>query len=118
MGKGVRLVGLPFQEEFAMLSLQRRWPCWGHSGLTSLAAPLALADLEQVRFGVPPWPGVTVKSEVAAQLLEAMGYETRQNDLAVSVILNGVARAIWTPTWAAGIRYRPTWSSRWWPTAR
>lgn len=59
--------------------------------LSSLAAPMAQADLDEVRFGVPPWPGVTVKSEVAAQLLEAMGYETRQNDLAVSVILNGVA---------------------------
>ncbi|WP_064702338.1 ABC transporter substrate-binding protein [Halomonas caseinilytica] len=76
-----------------MLSLQRRWPLLGTTlALTSLAAPLAQADLEQVRFGVPPWPGVTVKSEVAAQLLEAMGYETRQNDLAVSVILNGVAQ--------------------------
>ncbi|WP_275288416.1 ABC transporter substrate-binding protein [Halomonas elongata] len=59
--------------------------------LSSLAAPMAQADLDEVRFGVPPWPGVTVKSEIAAQLLEAMGYETRQNDLAVSVILNGVA---------------------------
>ncbi|WP_192035621.1 ABC transporter substrate-binding protein [Halomonas sp. YLGW01] len=59
------------------------------SGL--VAAP-AQADIDEVRFGVPPWPGVTVKSEVAAQLLEAMGYETRQNNLAVSVILNGVAQ--------------------------
>ncbi|MDT8896493.1 ABC transporter substrate-binding protein [Halomonas sp. I1] len=59
--------------------------------LTSLAAPMAQADLDEVRFGVPPWPGVTVKSEIAAQLLEAMGYETQQDDLAVSVILNGVA---------------------------
>lgn len=52
----------------------------------------AMADLDTVRFGVPPWPGVTVKSEVAAQLLEAMGYQTQQSDLAVSVILNGVAQ--------------------------
>jgi len=59
--------------------------------VSSLATTQAQADLDEVRFGVPPWPGVTVKSEVAAQLLEAMGYETRQNNLAVSVILNGVA---------------------------
>ncbi|MBB3143252.1 ABC transporter substrate-binding protein [Halomonas organivorans] len=59
--------------------------------LAGLASLPAQAALEEVRFGVPPWPGVTVKSEVAAQLLEAMGYETRQNSLAVSVILNGVA---------------------------
>ncbi|MBZ9557553.1 MULTISPECIES: ABC transporter substrate-binding protein [unclassified Modicisalibacter] len=52
----------------------------------------AMADLDTVRFGVPPWPGVTVKSEVAAELLEAMGYQTRQSGLAVSVILNGVAQ--------------------------
>ncbi|WP_428251038.1 ABC transporter substrate-binding protein [Halomonas sp.] len=52
----------------------------------------AMAELDEVRFGVPPWPGVTVKSEVAAQLMEAMGYETRQNDLAVSVILEGLTR--------------------------
>jgi glycine betaine/proline transport system substrate-binding protein len=62
-----------------------------------LVAPLlmannAMADLDEVRFGVPPWPGVTVKSEVAAQLMEAMGYSTSQNDLAVSVILEGVSR--------------------------
>ncbi|TDB04700.1 ABC transporter substrate-binding protein [Halomonas marinisediminis] len=56
-----------------------------------LAGP-AMAELDEVRLGVPPWPGVTVKSEVAAQLIEAMGYKTRQNDLAVSVILQGLTR--------------------------
>lgn len=40
---------------------------------------------------MPPWPGVTVKSEVASQLLEAMGYKTEQSQLAVGVILNGLA---------------------------
>lgn len=63
---------------------------------TSLAATLmagpANADLDEVSFGVPPWPGVTVKSEVAAQLMDAMGYQTRQRDLAVSVILEGLTR--------------------------
>ncbi|RTR06451.1 ABC transporter substrate-binding protein [Halomonas nitroreducens] len=60
--------------------------------LAGLASLPAQAEVEEVRFGVPPWPGVTVKSEVAAQLLEALGYETRQSDLAVSVILNGLAQ--------------------------
>ncbi|WP_229333167.1 hypothetical protein [Halomonas sp. KAO] len=41
-----------------------------------------------MRFGVPPWPG----EKVAAQLIKAMGYEARQNDLAVSVILEGLTR--------------------------
>ncbi|MDX1354902.1 MAG: ABC transporter substrate-binding protein [Halomonas venusta] len=57
----------------------------------ALSGPAA-ADFDEVRFGVPPWPGVTVKSEVAAQLMEAMGYQTSQRDLAVSVILEGLAR--------------------------
>lgn len=59
-----------------------------------LAAPFAQADqatLDEVRFGVPPWPGIAVKSEVASQLLEALGYRTEQKELAVSVILNALA---------------------------
>ncbi|WP_447955819.1 ABC transporter substrate-binding protein [Vreelandella sp. EE7] len=65
----------------------------GALSLSGLAcATAAQAALDEVRFGVPPWPGVTVKSEVAAQLMEAMGYETRQSDLAVSVILEGLTR--------------------------
>lgn len=59
--------------------------------LTLFAAGSAQADLDTVRFGVPPWPGVTVKSEVATQILEAMGYQTQQNELAVGVILSGLA---------------------------
>ncbi|WP_345741689.1 glycine betaine ABC transporter substrate-binding protein [Halomonas alimentaria] len=51
-----------------------------------------MAELDEVRFGVPPWPGVTVKSEVAAQLMEVMGNEPGQNDLAVSVILEALPR--------------------------
>nr|WP_251978921.1 ABC transporter substrate-binding protein [Salinicola sp. S1-1-2] len=50
----------------------------------------AQADLDTVRFGVSPWPGVTVKTEIAAQLLDAMGYRTQQNELAVGVIMNGL----------------------------
>ncbi|CAM3452282.1 ABC transporter substrate-binding protein [Halomonas sp. FME1] len=60
--------------------------------LSAFAAAPAMAELDELRFGVPPWPGVTVKSEVAAQLLETMGYKTRQQDLAVSIILGGLSR--------------------------
>lgn len=59
--------------------------------LALLSAGSAQADLDTVRFGVPPWPGVTVKSEVATQILGAMGYQTQQSELAVGVILNGLA---------------------------
>lgn len=33
---------------------------------------------EKIKFGVPPWPGVTVKTEVASQLLKSCGYATDQ----------------------------------------
>lgn len=69
---------IPFRPSLALLPL-----AW-------VAAGPVQADLDTVRFGVPPWPGVTVKSEVASQLLDAMGYRTEQNELAVGVILNGL----------------------------
>ncbi|MDH4572393.1 ABC transporter substrate-binding protein [Salinicola acroporae] len=59
--------------------------------LALLTAGSAQADLDEVRLGVSPWPGVTVKTEIAAQLLDAMGYRTEQKELAVGVILNGLA---------------------------
>ncbi|MGP8290372.1 ABC transporter substrate-binding protein [Vreelandella zhanjiangensis] len=75
------------------LRAKQRFYALSTTGLVALlTAGSATAGLDEVRFGVPPWPGVTVKSEVAAQLMEAMGYQTRQRDLAVSVILEGLTR--------------------------
>ncbi|RKR04231.1 glycine betaine/proline transport system substrate-binding protein [Kushneria sinocarnis] len=76
---------------------------------TLLTGPLlslpAHAALDQVRFGVPPWPGVTVKTEVASQLLGELGYRPQAQELAVSVVINGLASgnldaylAGWYPT--------------------
>lgn len=62
------------------------------TGISAAQAASAQDTLDEVRFGVPPWPGITVKSEVASQLLETLGYETRQRELAVSVILNGLSQ--------------------------
>ncbi|THB69049.1 MAG: glycine/betaine ABC transporter substrate-binding protein [Desulfovibrio sp.] len=45
---------------------------------------------DAIRFGVPPWPGVTVKTEVATQILEAMGYETVQLEVGPPVIYEGI----------------------------
>lgn len=45
---------------------------------TVFSAPAWSHGASEIKFGVPNWPGVTVKTEVAAQLLEAMGYETEQ----------------------------------------
>lgn len=44
----------------------------------------------KIRFGLPPWPGVTVKSEVAAQLFEAIGYETSLQNVGLSFVYNGL----------------------------
>ncbi|MFC0266845.1 ABC transporter substrate-binding protein [Kushneria aurantia] len=51
----------------------------------------AKADIDTLRFGVSPWPGVTVKTEIASQLLQALGYRTQKNELAVSVIINALS---------------------------
>lgn len=57
-----------------------------------------------VKFGVPSWPGVTVKSEVACRILQAMGYETEQIVASPSIILKSMEIAEldaylggWTP---------------------
>jgi len=70
-----------------------------------VATGSAAAQESPVRFGTPPWPGATVKTEVATQLLKAMGYETETKELGTeAVILNGLASdeldvymALWYP---------------------
>ena len=58
-----------------------------------------------VKFGAAPWPGVTVKTTVATQLLQAMGYETNVTKASWIIALQGVSRGdidadlgIWMPT--------------------
>lgn len=43
-----------------------------------------------IRFGVPAWPGVTVKTEVAAQILQAMGYEVEQSVLSAPAVFESL----------------------------
>jgi glycine betaine/proline transport system substrate-binding protein len=50
----------------------------------------AVAKAETVRFGVPTWPGVTVKSEVAVQLMQTMGYETTQKQASPAFAINAL----------------------------
>ncbi|MCK2043184.1 glycine/betaine ABC transporter [Chromohalobacter japonicus] len=58
-------------------------------GACLAAAPLGMAqaqdDTTEVRFSVPPWPGVTVKTELAAQLLETLGYKPQQEQLGTTI---------------------------------
>lgn len=55
-----------------------------------MATGAAEADKPTIRFGVPTWTGVTVKSEVAAQILEHMGYATKQTTASPAVALNTI----------------------------
>lgn len=80
--------------------------------LLSLSAmPVRAADqADTVRFGAQPWPGVTVKTEVASQLLQALGYDTKKVKSSTSFILNGMATGSldvdlggWYPISAAAI---------------
>ncbi|WP_447926483.1 ABC transporter substrate-binding protein [Vreelandella sp. EE27] len=54
------------------------------------AAPTALADNDTLDFGVPAWPGITVKTEIAEQLLNALGYDTRAQQIGLQVIYQGI----------------------------
>lgn len=71
---------------------------WIGAAGSALAAPT-------VKFGAAPWPGVTVKTTVARQLLEAIGYQTSATNASWIIDLQGVARGdmdadlgIWMPT--------------------
>ncbi|SKA96962.1 glycine betaine/proline transport system substrate-binding protein [Paucidesulfovibrio gracilis DSM 16080] len=72
--------------------------------LVSLLSTASAGAAEPVRFAVPPWPGVTVKSTVVCQLLEALGYETHQEEIGPVIAYNSmgldevdVCLAGWTP---------------------
>jgi glycine betaine/proline transport system substrate-binding protein len=60
---------------------------------------------EKVTFGYVDWPGVTVKTTVAAKILNYLGYETDMKSLAVPVVFKGLANkdldvfmGAWLPT--------------------
>ncbi|MCE0734332.1 ABC transporter substrate-binding protein [Halomonas sp. G15] len=75
-----------------------------------LAAPLTWSSVvlaeepAQVRFSVPAWPGVTVKTALAAQLLETLGYEVSQEELGSTITYEALTQgeldaflAAWLP---------------------
>jgi len=75
-----------------------------------LAVPLAWSaaalaeEPAEVRFSVPAWPGVTVKSALAAELLDALGYAVRQQELGSTITYEALAQneldaflAAWLP---------------------
>ncbi len=55
------------------------------AGLLPFTAQAAQDASDELRLVVPPWPGVTVKSEILAQLIEPLGYTTHQQELSSTV---------------------------------
>lgn len=64
--------------------------CLACAGMVFSGAAVA-KDAALIRFGVPVWPGVTVKTEVAAQLLDVMGYATEQTNASPTFIVNAMS---------------------------
>lgn len=59
-------------------------------GTAVLFTPAAMADDATLDFGVPSWPGITVKTEIAEQLLAPLGYPTRTQTIGLQVIYQGM----------------------------
>ncbi|MDR5875930.1 ABC transporter substrate-binding protein [Halomonas sp. CUBES01] len=64
------------------------------SGIALASAALftspAQADDQTLDFGVPAWPGITVKTAIAEQLLNPLGYETTTQEIGLQVIYQGI----------------------------
>jgi glycine betaine/proline transport system substrate-binding protein len=70
----------------------------------SLLSGVAVAK-EKIRFGYVNWPGVTVKTHVANEILQYLGYETDMKMLSVPVVFKGLVTkdldlfmGAWLPT--------------------
>jgi len=83
-----------------MNALQTKW--MHKAVITGVVACLAIVTMavsspvwskqeHMIHFGVPNWPGVTVKTEVAVQLLGVMGYETKQTTASPTFIVNSMS---------------------------
>ena len=57
---------------------------------TALCVSTAQADDQTLDFGVPAWPGITVKTAIAEQLLNPLGYETSTQEIGLQVIYQGM----------------------------
>ncbi len=74
------------------------------AGMVLLTARAQAAD-NTVKFSVPPWPGVTVKTEVVSQLFQALGYRTENVRTSATIAIQAVSRgdadvelATWIPS--------------------
>lgn len=65
----------------------------------------AQADPPTVTFSVPPWPGVTVKTELVRQIFRALGYRTKVMQTSPTIAIQAVSQgqadvelATWIPS--------------------
>jgi len=81
--------------------------------ILALAAALVLgtAAAQTVHFGYVEWPGVTVKTRVAADVLGALGYKTDAKALSVPIVLKGIDNGdldvflgVWRPSMNAMLK--------------
>jgi glycine betaine/proline transport system substrate-binding protein len=52
--------------------------------------PAQADDAPTIKFGVASWPGIVVKSEVAAQILQTMGFATKQVNASPAFIITSL----------------------------
>lgn len=60
------------------------------------------ASASTVTFAQVAWPGVTVKNEVATQILGALGYETETTELSLPAVASGLSNGdlqVWLGNW-------------------
>jgi len=72
--------------------------------LGTLCNAAAAADDADVTFGVPPWPGEYVKAAAAREILDTLGYTTKQFEGGGPFLMNSVGQgdldvymAVWRP---------------------
>jgi glycine betaine/proline transport system substrate-binding protein len=71
--------------------------------LAGLATP-AISQTPTIRFGVEAWPGLAVKTQVVTDIINALGYKTKQKHMDTPFIVRGlmnnsvdVALGMWFP---------------------
>ncbi len=60
------------------------------TGVVLAGTGSAVAADEPINFGVPSWPGITVKTEIARQLLAPLGYQGKAQEIGLQVIYQGL----------------------------
>ncbi len=87
----------------------QKFRCSGVRIMMVVACVLCLVGVssaaDEITFGYVNWPGVTVKTHVAAEILNFLGYETEMKMLSVPIVFKGLANndldvfvGAWLPT--------------------